>query len=331
MPHAPFDLLPDELVFHIVDLLEPVANGPEWPSRYSLGPICLVSRRFCRLVQPLLWRKVVVKAGPKMATFTRKTPQRLAAAVRNIVILATAGHHLAQPPLKRLLRTLPHVEEVEVFGSADIEMDVFEHAHNLKRLAGPAGLRATQPFLLPHLENITVPPSSAILRHLTSTTVPALRVVIFDTVNFGPSNAVEFDMSILPQLEYLQANWPSAARFEDVYRPRSSAVVLARFTYWDLFYSHIPPAIGQLRHVSLGQLDYPRSHNGIGDTLLDMLERCHGLKTLTLPRDFVEVEKLLKYASVRGVKIVWSDTRHEPRLDGAFYEYAKELRARGEV
>ncbi|BGP36644.1 hypothetical protein JCM10449v2_000545 [Rhodotorula kratochvilovae] len=345
MPLAPFDLLPDELVLAIVEL---VARDPEDAARSraaNVRRICLVARRFRRLAQPGLWRDVCLESGPRLGAFEQNTPQGLADVVRMVELIAHR-HGLEEAALQRLLRMVPSVEQVKVaclcMTAGDVK--VFEETRNLTRLAfldSSGGLSATTPFRLPHLQRFDywadddLPPR--VFRSLSPSSVPALRVLVLEGVE--PDLADAFDPMLLPQLEFIQADWAFAARFEEVARPRSRVVVLAGMAVCELMDASILPApLGdaRIRHLSIFQF-------GVTDVmkLMDLtLDRCTSLETLSLsrevqtasaPGEVVQVERLVKCASDRHIKIIWNDTRMEHCFDEAFYEYAKKLRARAEV
>ena len=155
----------------------------------------------------------------------------------------------------------------------------------------------------------------------------------------APGAVDTLDPSLLPQLEFIEAEWAFAARFEAVARPRSRVVVLARMGVCDIMDAPVLPAPlrdARIRHLSIFQI-------GVTDVMKFMdftLDRCTSLETLSLsrevqtasaPGEVFQVERLVKYASDRHIKIIWNDTWMEHCFDEAFYEYAKELRARGEV
>ncbi|BGP44756.1 hypothetical protein JCM10450v2_000570 [Rhodotorula kratochvilovae] len=359
----PLGLLPDELLLPILEevaSLEDVAGDPEavrFARRRDLRRFCLVSRRFRRLAQPILWQNVVVKAGPVLNTFLQHAPHKLASTMRTLSFVVPPRstrktrdllYRFEPKPFVQLLRKLTKVEEIEVvcLRPADVAYKLLEAAPNLKKLAifRPGGMfqGTAPPFFLPRLEHLEIRADwrmpKEVLKNLTSASVPSLRVVVLDKVR--SMHADFLHPTLLAQLELLQANWQYARAFEELGRRGSRVVVLATIALDELVdaeeWLFTRLFSERIRHLSLSEFDTARIKDSV-DVAFKILAQYPNLATLSIPsitatsaqRD--EYQRLVQYAVEHDIKIIWNELAEEYDFDEAFYEYAKELRARGEV
>ncbi|BGP36681.1 hypothetical protein JCM10449v2_000582 [Rhodotorula kratochvilovae] len=355
----PFDLLPDELVLAIVIH---IAHDPEvklYPRLDSLQRICLVSRRFRRLTQPVLWENVRVEAGPALEAFMDHAQPTLASSTRRLYFEVKrrrtgrryyAYNHLYRfkpEPFARLLRMLPNVEELEVLclQPTNLSYKLLEAAPNLKKfkISFPKGMATAAPFLLPHLKHLellghwTLPEEA--LNNLTPACVPSLRVVMLASIR--PLHTHRLHPTLLAQLELLQVNWQYARAFEEFGRRGSRVIVLATVALDQLLHEmerwSLPDvSCDQVRHLGLSDVNIGRIKDSV-DIALSVLAQYSNLATLSIPRITAtsaqrdEYQRLVQYAVEHDIKIIWNELAEEYDFDEAFYEYAKELRARGEV
>ncbi|BGP38687.1 hypothetical protein JCM10449v2_002622 [Rhodotorula kratochvilovae] len=321
--------LPPELVTLV---LEHLWTEEDWTredrqGQCDLARCCRVSKALCTLAQPVLWRHVYLDIGRRSAIKRR----------------AVDPEHI-KPGLAVHARTLavsqaPTAESAATLASRHFDLQQLSYMHNLHSLYLPDRFVCAPPTLL--LDRLVVlelvdvvfdPPD--LLSSLTPVHLPSLRALLL--LNRGNSTRV-LNPALLAQLDCVQAE--VASSYDPPQDARTPTLFLADDEHLDFAMSLEWSAarVAKVRH--LGCFDLGMTDTFTLSYLIKMLRQTPNLKTLWLPKTLQScsnetsaslARRLLALCQERRVLIFWIGGDAGYYVNRRFWEYAKELKARGE-
>ncbi|GAA5966883.1 hypothetical protein JCM3765_004589 [Sporobolomyces pararoseus] len=149
--------LPPELLRHVIVYAATPSDSAWWQSRSMiLASLCLVSRRFKSIAQPLLYAKISLDTRSRFAKLLRTTPSETFAAVRSLYSAIRWHDELDLENLYTLAKFAPRIQSVTVHRST-WSLKPFVGSYNLITLSlYEVDLSVASSFSFPHVKYLSL-------------------------------------------------------------------------------------------------------------------------------------------------------------------------------